>query len=68
MATKEEEDIKHNIAERILALQLDKKQSVRAILNAVKHMKEEEGKTETDIGIIAKVAELEQVLGGLKRT
>jgi DNA-binding ferritin-like protein len=59
---KVEEDIKHDLAERISALSSDKKQTVRAILNTIKRMKEE-GKSETDLEVFAKVVELEKVLG-----
>ena len=59
---KVEEDRKHDLAERISALSSDKKQTVRAILNSIKRMKEE-GKSEMDLEVFAKVIELEKVLG-----
>ena len=59
----EEEDRKYDLAERISALSSDKKQTVRAILNSIKRMKEE-GKSEMDLEVFAKVIELEKVLGG----
>lgn len=58
-----EEDIKQDLAEKISALSSGKKQTVRAILNSIKRMKEE-GKSEMDIEVFAKVIELEKVLGG----
>lgn len=57
-----EEEVKHDLAEKISALSSDKKQAVRAILNAIKRMKEE-GKSEMDLDVFAKVVELEKVLG-----
>ena len=56
-----EEDIKRNLMERISALPSDKKQTVRGILSAIKSLKEE-GKTERDSEVFAKVFELETVL------
>jgi hypothetical protein len=58
-----EEDIKQDLVERISTLSSGKKQSVRAILNSIKRMKEE-GKSEMDIEVFTKVIELERVLGG----
>ena len=58
---KAEEDIKRNLMERISALPSDKKQTVRGILSAIKSLKEE-GKTERDREVFAKVFELETVL------
>ncbi len=60
---KVEEEIKHDLAEKISALSSGKKQTVRAILNSIKRMKEE-GKSEMDLEVFAKVIELEKVLGG----
>ena len=58
-----EEEVKHDLVEKIRALSSDKKQAVRAILNSIKRMKEE-GKSEMDLEVFAKVVELEKVLGG----
>jgi len=58
-----EEEVKHDLAEKIRALSSGKKQAVRAILNSIKRMKEE-GKSEMDLEVFAKVVELEKVLGG----
>jgi len=60
---KVEEKVKHDLAEKIRALSSGKKQTVRAILNSIKRMKEE-GKSEMDLEVFAKVIELEKVLGG----
>lgn len=57
-----EEEVKHDLTEKISALSSDKKQTVRAILDSIKRMKEE-GKTEMDLEVFAKVIELEKVLG-----
>ena len=58
---KAEEDIKRDLVGRISALPSGKKQTVRDILNAIKTLKEE-GKTERDSEVFAKVFELETVL------
>ncbi len=56
-----DEDIKRDLVGRIAALPSDKKQTVRDILSAIKSLKEE-GKTEWDGEVFAKVIELEMVL------
>ena len=62
---KNNEEWIQNIINRIIALPATDKEKVSRILNVIKHMKEE-GKTETDMGIITNVVELEKVLGNRK--
>lgn len=57
----EEEKLKQDIAERIIALPLVEKARVRDILKEIKRMKEE-GKTEIDMEVFIQVVELEGLL------